>query len=116
MATRKNAKFLTPAEREDFVKACVLMKADIVNPAAAAASQYSVWDEYNAIHRMIQSAIAPGSPNVNFGHGGSGSFGFLSWHRYFLYQFEKDLQIVLNYIQPKKTQTNLELQARNLFF
>jgi hypothetical protein len=29
MEVRKNAKFLTPTEREDFVRACVLMKADI---------------------------------------------------------------------------------------
>ena len=34
MGVRRNAKFLTPTERENFVKACVLMKADIVNPAA----------------------------------------------------------------------------------
>lgn len=92
MGIRKNAKFLSPAERENFVKACVLMKADIVNPSDAAESQYSVWDEYVAIHDMIQNAIAPGSPIVNFGHGSSGSYSFLSWHRYFLYQFEKDLQ------------------------
>ena len=79
MGIRKNAKFLTATERENFVKACVLMKADIVNPGAPLGSQYSVWDEYNAIHRMIQSAFAPGSPSVNFGHGGSGSFSFLSF-------------------------------------
>lgn len=92
MGIRKNAKFLTPAEREDFVKACVFMKADIVNPGAPAASRYSKWDEYHAIHTMIQQAFAPGVSSMNFGHGGSGSFSFLSWHRYFLYQFEKDLQ------------------------
>jgi hypothetical protein len=94
MGVRKNAKFLSAVERENFVKACVFMKADIVNPGAAEASQYSVWDEYNAIHRMIQSAFAPGSSNVNFGHGGSGSYSFLSWHRYFLYQFEKDSKVM----------------------
>ncbi|MCB0648182.1 MAG: tyrosinase family protein [Saprospiraceae bacterium] len=92
MGIRKNVKFLTAAEREDFVKACVLMKADIVNPGAPAVDQYSKWDEYVAVHRMIQSGIAPGGVSVNFGHGGSGSFSFLSWHRYFLYLFEKDLQ------------------------
>jgi hypothetical protein len=90
MGVRKNVKFLSATEREDFVKACVLMKADIINSAAPAAVQYSKWDEYVAVHRMIQSGIAPGGINVNFGHGGNGSFSFLSWHRYF--QFEKDLQ------------------------
>jgi hypothetical protein len=41
MGIRKNAKFLTPAEKENFVKACVLMKAQIVNPATPAAQRYS---------------------------------------------------------------------------
>ena len=45
MGIRKNAKFLSSAEREDFARACVLMKADIVNPAAPAAQQYSRWDQ-----------------------------------------------------------------------
>lgn len=92
MGIRKNAKFLTPTERENFVRACVLLKADIVNPAAPANQQYSKWDEYVAIHQMIQNAFAPGSPNVNFGHGGTGAYSFLSWHRYFLLRFELDLQ------------------------
>jgi len=29
---------------------------------------------------------------VNFGHGGNGAYSFFSWHRYFLYRFELDLQ------------------------
>lgn len=93
MGIRKNAKFLTAAEREGFVKACVLMKADIVNPGAPAAAQYSRWDEYVAVHQMIQRGRAPGSTvGVNFGHGGTGSYSFLSWHRYFLHRFELQLQ------------------------
>jgi hypothetical protein len=92
MGTRKNAKFLSITEKENFVKACVLMKADIVNPLAAPAARYSKWDEYIAIHLKIQAGIAPGNIAVNFGHGGSGAFSFLSWHRYFLYQFEQQLQ------------------------
>ena len=92
MAIRKNAKFLSPTEQEDFVKACVLMKADIVNPAAPPNQQYSKWDENVGIHWMIQQGIAPGPTAVNFGHGGSGAYSFLSWHRYFLFQVEKQLQ------------------------
>jgi len=91
MGVRKNVKFLTATEPETFVKACVLMKADIVNPGAGA-DEYSRWDEAVAIHRMIQSADSPATSNVNFGHGGLGAFSFLSWHRYFLYQFELQLQ------------------------
>lgn len=92
MGIRKNAKYLTSTERADFVRACIMMKADIVNPGASPANRYSHWDEYVAIHRMIQNANAPGTNNVNFGHGGSGAFSFLSWHRYFLLQFELQLQ------------------------
>jgi hypothetical protein len=92
MSVRKNAKFLSATEREAFVKACVLMKADIVNPGAPAAQQYSRWDENTAIHQMIQSAFAPGAPSVNFGHGGSGAYAFFSWHRFFLHVVEQQLQ------------------------
>lgn len=92
MPIRKNAKFLTATERENFVRACILLKADIVNPTAAPAQQYSKWDQYVAIHQEIQVAFAPGGTTVNFGHGGSGAFAFFSWHRYFLFRFELDLQ------------------------
>ena len=93
MGARKNAKFLSTAEREAFVRACVLMKADIVNPGATPAQRYSKWDEYVAVHDMIQHATAPGlAAGVNFGHGGTGSYSFLSWHRYFLVRFEAQLQ------------------------
>ncbi|SDE67533.1 Common central domain of tyrosinase [Pricia antarctica] len=92
MGTRKNAKFLTPSERENFVRACVLLKADIVNPGALASLRYSKWDEFAAVHWMIQEAFAPGSPTVNFGHGGMGAYSFLSWHRYFLFHMEQQLQ------------------------
>lgn len=94
MGVRKNARLMSPPEIESFVKACVLMKADIVNPAALPANQYSRWDEYVAVHWMIQGAFAPGATSVNFGHGGvsAGAYSFLSWHRYFLFDFEKKLQ------------------------
>ena len=92
MATRKNAKYLSAAERENFVRACILMKADIVNPAAALADQYSRWDQFVALHWMIQNTNAPFANNVNFGHGGTGAYGFLAWHRYFLLIMEQQLQ------------------------
>ena len=91
MGIRKNAKFLSADEKLNYVGACVKMKADIVNPGAAV--EYSRWDQYVAIHAKIQNATAPGPiTNINFGHGGVGAYGFLSWHRYFLYQFELQLQ------------------------
>ncbi len=96
MGTRKNAKFLSATEIENFVKACIHMKADIINPGAPANQRYSKWEEFVAVHWMIQQAFAPGAASVNFGHGASsnatGAYGFLSWHRYFLFQFENELR------------------------
>ncbi len=92
MGVRKNAKFLTAAEREDFVRACVLLKAEIVNPGAPAADRYSRWDELTGLHRMIQNAFSPLGSSINFGHGGLGSYSFLSWHRFFLLHLEGLLQ------------------------
>jgi hypothetical protein len=67
MGIRKGAKFLNAAEREAFVKACVLLKADIVNPGAPVADQYSRWDELTALHRMIQNAFSPLGTSINPG-------------------------------------------------
>ncbi|RHW28765.1 hypothetical protein D0Z08_02630 [Nocardioides immobilis] len=92
MGVRKNAKFLAAAEREAFVQACVLVRAEIVNPGAPPAEQYSRWDEMTALHRMIQNAFSPLGTGINFGHGGLGSYSFLSWHRYFLLHVERLLQ------------------------
>src|SRR5262245_22310051 len=92
MGVRKNAKFLTAAERDAFARACVMMRADVVNPTDPAPDRYSRWEQNVALHRMIQSANTPGGDVVNFGHGGVGAYGFLAWHRYFLYRIELALQ------------------------
>ena len=93
MAIRKNAKYLSTPEREDFVRACILMKANIINGGAAVVDQYSEWDQFVALHWMIQNTNAPFANNVNFGHGGTGAYGFLPWHRYFLHILEQALQV-----------------------
>ena len=92
MGVRKNAKFLTASERENLVRAFVLMKGDIVNPGAPPADRYSRWDEFVAVHRLIQSVNGPLGSFINYGHGGLGAYGFLSWHRYFLFLLEQRLQ------------------------
>jgi hypothetical protein len=94
MATRKNAKSLTAAEKQKLVRALVMMKADPVP-----GRPYNWYDAFVLIHRYIQNvnapAVAGGSParnNVNFGHQGA---AFCPWHRYFLFRFEQQLQ---NYV------------------
>jgi hypothetical protein len=42
------------------------MKADIINPGAPKSERYSIWDEYVAIHWMIQQAFAPTAASVKF--------------------------------------------------
>jgi len=91
MPVRKNAKYLTASERQNLVRAFVMMKADPVP-----GRPYNWFDGYALIHRYIQSVTAPavpgGSPaagNVNFGHGAA-AFG--PWHRYFLLRLEQRLQ------------------------
>jgi hypothetical protein len=36
------------------------------------------------------------------GHGGSGAYSFFSWHRYFLYRFELDLQSKVASVDKQK--------------
>ena len=78
MATRKNANALTATEKEELVRAFVMMKADPVP-----GRPYNWFDAFALIHRYIQNvnapAVAGGSPatnNVNFGHNGA---AFTPW-------------------------------------
>lgn len=91
MGVRKNAKYLTATERENLVRAFVMMKADPVP-----GRPYNWYEAFVLIHRYILNVTAPavpgGSPangSVNFGHGDA---AFCPWHRYFLLRFEQQLQ------------------------
>lgn len=91
MGVRKNAKYLSATEKENLVRAFVMMKTDPVP-----GRPYNWFDAFALIHHYIQGVTAPavpgGSPaaaNVNFGHNNA-AFG--PWHRYFLLRFEQQLQ------------------------
>lgn len=91
MGVRRNAKYLTPAEKENLVRAFVMMKADPVP-----GRPYNWFDGFALTHRYIQNATAPNvagpstaAASINFGHGNA---AFLPWHRYFLLRFEQRLQ------------------------
>jgi Common central domain of tyrosinase len=91
MSVRKNAKYLTATEKENLVRAFVMMKADPVP-----GRPYNWFDGFALIHRYIQNVAAPDIPgpstasaSVNFGHTNA-AFG--PWHRYFLLRFEQKLQ------------------------
>lgn len=85
---RKNAATMPAAEFENFIKACVLLKNQLV-PGRT----FSVYDQWVAVHGCIMGVRSPGSGSFqNMGHQ---NIGFLPWHREYLRRFEKALQSVV---------------------
>ena len=91
MGIRKSATRLTTTERDNFLKAVLTLKNTIANPAAPAAQQISIFDQFVAIHLYTININFGLDTGLNMGHGDS-AFG--PWHRYYLYQFEQALQTV----------------------
>jgi tyrosinase len=85
---RKNAATMPVDEFENFLKACVLLKSQLV-PGQA----FSVYDQWVAIHGCIMGVKSPGSPSfMNMGHQ---NIAFLPWHREYVRRFELALQSVV---------------------
>ena len=92
MGIRKNAAHLTATERDNFLRAVLTLKNTIANPAAPAAQQISIFDQFVAVHLYTLSINAPGGGGpINMGHNES---AFCPWHRYYLLEFEQALQAV----------------------
>jgi hypothetical protein len=90
MRIRKNAFYLTAAERDNFLSAVLTLKNTIANPMAPLAQQISVWDQFVALHFYVFSVNVPGEAfPVNVGHQNA---GFGPWHRYYLLRLEQALQ------------------------
>lgn len=86
MDIRKSALDLTVAERDDFLQALFLLKGRPARPGA----QFSVYDQFAALHPAVMAIQVPGETNsVNVAHG---NIGFLGWHREYLRRFELALQ------------------------
>lgn len=85
---RKNAATMPAAEFENFMKACVLLKSQLVT-----GQTFSVYDQWVAIHGCIMGVKTPGSTMFqNMGHQ---NIAFLPWHREYLRRFELALQSVV---------------------
>ena len=90
MGIRENFLYLTSDERDRFFEALLKMKANIVNPLAPAADQYSVYDRLASLHwAVFNVSLNQNGPFINAGHQGP---AFLSWHRELLLRFEVALQ------------------------
>src|ERR1051325_2352538 len=77
-------------ERDLFFEALLKMKANIVNPLAPAADQYSVYDQFASLHwAVFNVSLNQNGPFLNAGHQGP---AFLSWHRELLRRCEIALQ------------------------
>ena len=85
---RKNAATMPAAEFENFIKACVLLKSQLVT-----GQSFSVYDQWVAIHGCIMGVRTPGSTMFqNMGHQ---NIAFLPWHREYVRRFELALQTVV---------------------
>jgi hypothetical protein len=90
MRIRKNALYLTPAERDDFLRAVLTLKNTVANPGDPPDLQISIWDQFVALHFYVFSINVPGGGfPVNVGHQNA---GFGPWHRYYLLRLEQALQ------------------------
>ena len=94
MKIRKNARWLTTAERTAFLKAIVTLKAVKVMKKQKTMRLY---DFYPLEHRLVRRRYSAKTGELlsNGGRdGGHGGPGFASWHREWLRRFELDLQSI----------------------
>lgn len=86
MDIRKNAVDLSTDERDAFLEAVIRLK----HKPAEGLSNFSVYDQFVALHGAVMAVLNPHSPDpINFAHG---NIGFLPWHRQYLRAFELALQ------------------------
>ena len=90
MRIRKNARWLTQQERENFLKAVLTLKATKLSNNGL---QMRLYDFYPLEHRIVRRR-RQASNGKSMGDGGHGGPGFAPWHREWLRRFELDLQSV----------------------
>lgn len=91
MDIRKSVFDLNTTEKNNFIKALLLLKSEIINPSDPDEKQYSRYDQFVALHGAVMEVEKQGwsGSAINYGHNG---LGFLPWHREYIRHFELALQ------------------------
>ena len=114
MKIRKNARWLIPYERNNFLKAVVTLKSIKLQQGS---NSMRLYDFYPLEHRLVRERISAGA-GAPMGDGGHTGPGFPSWHREWLLRFEEDLRsvdstVTLPYwdLTDQENSTNVLFQA-----
>lgn len=92
MRIRKNAAYLSEAERYTFIKAILGLKAKIANPTDPVSAQISVYDQFVGLHwAAVKSFAAINTGTTQRYHT---TPAFFSWHRELLWRFENELRTI----------------------
>jgi tyrosinase len=112
MATdlRKNAATLSPAERQNFLRAILLLR----RTPASGNPNVTIYDQFVALHGAVMSVAVQGTPDtINFGHW---NIGFCAWHREYLRRFELELQKLVPGVTVPYWDWSNHTQARTRIF
>ena len=90
MRVRKNARYLTATEKQNFVRAVLTLK-NTPFPGAPMTQPISIYDYFVCLHLAVPSVVLATSPGTtrDFAHSGAGLF---AWHREYLHLFEEALR------------------------
>ena len=107
---RKNAATLSAAERQNFLRAILVLR----RTPASGNPNVTIYDQFVALHGAVMSVAVQGTPDtINFGHW---NIGFCAWHREYLRRFELELQKLVPGVTVPYWDWSNHTQARTRIF